>query len=56
MYKLLIADDEQIEREAVKYIVNKNFPDLFEIREAENGRETLGNCRFFHAGSNFFRY
>jgi two-component system response regulator YesN len=41
MYKLLIADDEQLEREAVRYIIHQNFPDIFEIYEAENGREAL---------------
>jgi Response regulator containing CheY-like receiver domain and AraC-type DNA-binding domain len=41
MYKLLIADDEQLEREAIRFIVRQNFPDSFEIREAANGREAL---------------
>ena len=41
MYKLLIADDEQLEREAIRFIVDENFPGVFEVCEAANGREAL---------------
>lgn len=41
MYKLLIADDEMIEREAVKYIINESFSGVFEISEASNGKEAI---------------
>ena len=41
MYRLLITDDEIIEREAVKYIVCRDLPGIFEICEAANGRELV---------------
>ena len=41
MYKLLIADDEQIEREALKAIVNKGIDSILDIQEAVNGREAI---------------
>jgi two-component system response regulator YesN len=41
MYRLLIADDEIVEREAIKFIVAQNLPGLLEISEAANGRELL---------------
>lgn len=47
MIKLLIADDETLEREAIKFIVNTNFPDSFKICEAENGRETISEAKQF---------
>jgi two-component system response regulator YesN len=47
MFKLLIAEDEALEREAIKFIINNHFPDCFVIREAENGRETIAIAREF---------
>ena len=47
MYKLLIADDEVIEREAIKYIVSQNFSGVFEICEVTNGREILERLSSF---------
>jgi two-component system response regulator YesN len=41
MYKIVIADDELIERKALKTIINSNFKDLFEIHEGKNGREAI---------------
>ena len=41
MYKLLIADDEQIERTALKAIVNKGIDSIVDIQEAVNGREAI---------------
>jgi two-component system, response regulator YesN len=41
MYKLLIADDEQIERDALKAIVNKGIDSILDIQEAVNGREAI---------------
>lgn len=41
MYKIVIADDELIERKAIKTIINSNFKDLFEIHEGKNGREAI---------------
>lgn len=47
MIKLLIADDEALEREAIKYIVNAHFPGCFDIRETANGRETIAQADQF---------
>lgn len=41
MYRLLIADDEVVEREAVKFIVGQNLSGILELYEAANGRELL---------------
>ena len=41
MYKLLIADDETLEREAIKYILKEGFGEVFGFYEATNGRETI---------------
>lgn len=48
MYRLLIADDEYIEREALKSIINRNFPDQFLIFEAANGLETVEKAKENH--------
>jgi len=41
MYKLLIADDEAIEREALKYIIEKSDLPIESITEASNGQEAI---------------
>jgi two-component system, response regulator YesN len=41
MYKLLIADDEQIVIDSLIYIVNKSFPGEFTIESARSGREAI---------------
>ena len=41
MYKVIISDDEGIVRDAFKLIINKNFPDLKVVAEAETGREAI---------------
>ncbi|HIW20440.1 MAG TPA: response regulator [Candidatus Dorea intestinavium] len=41
MYRILIADDEPIERLIVQKIIKNTFKDFFEICVAENGREAL---------------
>ncbi|OPA79152.1 DNA-binding response regulator [Paenibacillus selenitireducens] len=38
MYRLLIADDEALEREGIEWIVTRMMPNTFEIVHAENGR------------------
>ncbi|MDQ0060279.1 AraC family transcriptional regulator [Paenibacillus harenae] len=38
MYRLLIADDEDLEREGLEWIVKRMMPDRFEVIHAENGR------------------
>jgi two-component system response regulator YesN len=38
MYRLLIADDEALEREGLEFIIEKMIPGRFQIIHAENGR------------------
>lgn len=50
MYKILVADDEPIERIVLTRKINKYFPGQFEIFQAENGRRALeifmeNNCQ-----------
>ena len=45
MYKLLIADDEAIERFAFRTIVSREFPEIEVVGEASNGREVIGLAR-----------
>ncbi|WP_261303324.1 response regulator transcription factor [Paenibacillus andongensis] len=41
MYRLLIADDEALEREGIEWIVTRMMPNTFEIIHAENGRVAI---------------
>ncbi|MDO5294497.1 MAG: response regulator [bacterium] len=41
MYQVLIAEDEYIEREAMKHIIKREFQDEYEMIEAENGLEAV---------------
>ena len=41
MYKLLLADDEGIVTDSLKFIIEKKFPDKFEIRIAKTGRQVI---------------
>ncbi|HUX21937.1 MAG TPA: response regulator [Spirochaetia bacterium] len=41
MYRLLIADDEKLERDALRYIIQKGSLAVEEIRDASNGREAV---------------
>lgn len=41
MFNLLIADDEQLERRAIKSIVSDRLKGIFDIYEAKNGREAI---------------
>lgn len=45
--KILIADDEFMEREALSEIVGKNFPTQTEIRLAVNGRQAVDTGAFW---------
>ena len=47
MYRILIADDERLEREALKFILNKGLDYPIEIQEAVNGREAIVKSRSF---------
>ncbi|MCU9612712.1 response regulator [Caldibacillus lycopersici] len=41
MYRLLIADDEAIEREGLELLIERFFPNTFQIYHAINGRAAL---------------
>lgn len=41
MYRLLIADDEALEREGLEWIITRMMPDTFHIIHASNGREAI---------------
>ena len=41
MYRVLIADDERIERMILYQVLERNLRDRCEIVQAENGREAL---------------
>ena len=50
MYRILVADDEPIERKVVKKRIEKYFANQLEVVEAVNGREAVeffkqGNCQ-----------
>ncbi len=42
MYTLLIADDEQLERQALRFIIEKRCPDVRIIGEAGDGNSAVG--------------
>ncbi|WP_028611266.1 helix-turn-helix domain-containing protein [Paenibacillus harenae] len=41
MYRLLIADDEALEREGLEWIIRRMLPDRFQVIHAANGRESI---------------
>lgn len=41
MYRLLIADDEALEREGLEWIIQRMLPNTFHIIHAANGREAI---------------
>ncbi|MBQ7564634.1 MAG: response regulator [Lachnospiraceae bacterium] len=41
MYKLMLADDEGIVIDSLKFIVDKNFPGLCEVASAKTGRQVI---------------
>ncbi|WP_088549295.1 AraC family transcriptional regulator [Paenibacillus aquistagni] len=41
MYRLLIADDEALEREGLEWIITRMMPETFHIIHASNGREAI---------------
>ena len=45
MYTLLIADDEGLEREALRYIIQRGNERIDRIIEAANGREAVESAR-----------
>lgn len=47
MYKLLIADDEAIERDALKFIITNSSLNIGEIKQAANGQEAISIATVF---------
>ncbi len=47
MYRLLVADDEQIVIDSLTFIVNKSFPGVFTIESARSGREAIEKAERF---------
>ena len=45
MYKLLIADDEMIEREAIQFFIKKAGLEFYTIEEASNGIQAILNAK-----------
>ncbi|MDF2572716.1 MAG: two component transcriptional regulator, AraC family, partial [Sporomusa sp.] len=41
MYTLLIADDEQLERQALRFIIDKRCPDIEIVGEAGDGKSAI---------------
>lgn len=41
MYRLLIADDEPLERQALQYIIKKNFPEIEVVGETGDGASAV---------------
>ena len=46
-YKILAADDEQMERVALESVISGYFGDQVEIRLAANGKEAVNTAREF---------
>jgi two-component system response regulator YesN len=40
-YKLIVADDEQIERDVLKLMIERELPDVQVVAEAKNGRQAV---------------
>ena len=47
MFRILIVDDEQLERDALKAMINRGVDSIIEIQEAVNGREAIVKARSF---------
>ena len=45
MYKLLIADDEQLERQALRFIIEKNLSEIEVIGETGDGGSAIQICK-----------
>jgi two-component system response regulator YesN len=48
LFKLLVVDDEAIEREALKFIVKNSNLEISEVMEASNGQEALAIAEKFN--------
>jgi CheY-like chemotaxis protein len=47
MYKILIADDESIVIDALKFIIENNFPEKCVIECANTGRKVIETAEYF---------
>lgn len=47
MYKLMIAEDEPLERLALRKIIQKNFFNIDVLEDAKNGTEAVENAKIF---------
>ena len=41
MYKILIADDEELEREALRFFINESSLDIDQVIECASGTEVI---------------
>lgn len=41
MYKIMLADDEGIVTDSIKFIIEKNYPEICEIQSAKTGRSVI---------------
>ena len=48
MYRILRVDDEELERNALRAIINKGIDSIIEIEEAINGREAIVKSKSFN--------
>lgn len=47
MYRIMLADDEGIVTDSLKFIIEKNFPNQFEIETAKTGRAVIELAEHF---------
>lgn len=47
MYRIMLADDEGIVTDSLKFIIEKNFPNTFEIEIAKSGRSVIELAEHF---------
>lgn len=47
MYKLLIVDDEEIERRAIEYIISNSNMNISEMQQATNGQDAVAKSSVF---------
>lgn len=45
MYRILLADDEQIVIDSLSFIIERNFPGQIELRSARSGADAIGACQ-----------
>ena len=47
MYRIMLADDEGIVLNSLSFIIEKNYPDQFEIETAKSGRSAIETAERF---------